>query len=250
MSEETKVTTPTETATAPAAASTDGAATEPQVNPGLEWLNTASPDEILKNDRIRGIFGSRIQQEREQIRQQMSAEQDRAARQKAEQDLLNLAKSDPFTFAQTYLSKAEQERLQNETQNLKQSARVEFVQQIGRGYAALPEWQNLTPAEQETLARSVMGKSDDEALISFNAAALDVIAERRANAKAAKFRESELAKEREAIRQEETAKRVKTSARPSLDRGATQPQGGDWQSLPPGKDFNKAYEEFVLGRRR
>jgi hypothetical protein len=232
---------------------TTAAATEPaavETNPSLDWLKTASPDEIMANDRIRGIFGSRIQQERERIGRELDSERERTAREQAEAELISLAKTDQFAFAERYLSKNEQERLAKDLDKLKSSTRNEFAKQLGAGYSALPEWNQLTSAEAEHLARAVAGKADDQALIDFNAAALDVIAERRANAKLAKYRETELPKEREAARQEEAGKRLKNGARPSLARGEAAPTGKGWQDLPAGADFNKAYEENVLGRRR
>lgn len=220
------------------------------VNPVEEWLRTASPDEIMKNDRVRGILGSRLQVEREKIRKDLGEEQDRSARQKAEADLLRLAETDPYTFAQTYLSKAEQDRIKRETDGLKDSALSEVAQYLGEGYRDLPEFNNLTPAELEKLNAAVVNKSPREALKSFNVAALDVIAERRKNVALASYRETELPKEREAARQEAAATRLKSGARPSLTRAGVAPEGNGWQDLPAGPEFNKEYEKNVLGRRR
>lgn len=247
MTDITTATTDTTLATEQSAApSVEAAAAAPH----LAWLETASPDEIARNPRVAGILGSRLQNEREKIRREIHEEQSRAASQKAEQDLLTLAQQDPFTFAQTYLSKAEQERIGRETENLKASTRTEFTQQLGRSYQKLPELNDLTPAEKETLHRAIAGKPEGEFLESFNLAMVDIAAERRANAKVAKFRDAELSKEREAIRQEEAAKRLKGSARPTLTRSGAPPVGNGWQDLPPGKDFNAEYEKHVLGRRR
>lgn len=245
MAEETKTTTATPATATPAAEAESAAA----VDPVGEWLAKATPEEILKHDRVRGILGSRLDVERQRIRQELSEEQDRRAREQAEADLLELAKANPFEFSQRYLTKAEQDRIKRETENLRTSTRAEFAKQLGRGYSALPEWSELTPAEQETLQNAVKGKSDDDALVAFNAAAVDVIADRRATKRQAEFREKDLAKEREAIRQEEAAKRLKASERPSMDKSGTEPSKGGWQDLPAGKDFNREYEKNVLGRR-
>lgn len=216
----------------------------------MQWLASASPDEIMKHDRIKGIFGNRLQIERDRIRKDLSDEQDRAAREKAEADLLELARYSPDRFAEKYLTDYEQKRIANDVANMKRDARLDFAKQLGAGYSALPEWKNLTPTQQEQLARSVAGKTDDEAIVSFNAAALDVIAEIRAEAKLSHYRETELPKEREAARQEAAAQRLKQGARPTLTRASVPTEGRGWQDLPPGSDFNKEYERNVLGRRR
>jgi hypothetical protein len=225
--------------------------TEPaEPNPVEEWLRTASPDDILKNDRIRGIFGSRIAAERDRIERDLGEKSQREAREAAQKELDDLAQNDIYEFQRRYLSKRDQDRIATELATVKNSTRSEFAANLGRGYQALPEWQNLTAEEQETLARAVTGKGDDDALVAFNAAALDVIAERRAQAKLTKWTEAQLQKEREAIREEEAAKRLKGSARPAMTRTEAAPTGKGWQDLPPGKEFDAAYDKYVLGKGR
>jgi hypothetical protein len=221
-----------------------------EVNPVEEYFRTASPDEIMKNDRIRGILGSRLQAEREKIRKDLGEEQDKAAREKAEADLIELARWQPQQFAEKYLTDYEQKKIQKDLDALKDNALSEIAGYIGEGYRDLPEFQNLTTAELEKLNAAVVNKSHRDAIKGFNAAALDVIAERRANAKLATYRETELPKEREAARQEAAATRLKQGARPTLTRAPAPTEGNGWQDLPPGPDFNKAYEQHVLGRRR
>jgi len=177
------------------------AATSPETaaaDPVAEWLASASPDEIAKNPRVAGILGSRLQLEREKIRREFGEEQERAAREKAQQELDELAQNDIVEFSRRYLTKREQERIAADLANLKTSTRTEFTQQLGRSYQRLPELKDLTPTETETLHRAIAGKSEDEFLESFNLAMVDIAAERRATAKVAKFRDTELAKEREA----------------------------------------------------
>jgi hypothetical protein len=222
----------------------------PAVNPVDEWLKTAPTEEIMKHDRFRGIMGNAMQREREKIRKELNDDTDRAAREKAEADLIELARWQPQQFAEKYLTDYEQKKIERDLTNLKNDALREVVETLGEGYRDLPEFNDLTPTELEKLNAAVIGKDQRAQIKSFNVAALDVIAERRANAKLAKYKESELPKEREAARQEEAAKRLNGSARPSLTRGTPAPQGNGWQDLPVGPEYNKAYEKYVLHKNR
>ena len=67
----------------------------------------------------------------------------------------------------------------------------------------------------------------------------------------AKWTESELAKEREAIRQEESSRRLKTSPRPALVRNGAEPSRFDPTQLSD-KEYKAWYEgpEGPLARRR
>ena len=226
---------------------TEETAAEP--NPVEEWLKTASPDDIMKHDRIRGIFGSRIQQEREATEKRIAEQAQRKAREEAEAEMDRLAQEDQFAFAEKYLSKRQQDKIAADLANLKSSTRTEFAEALGRGFKSMPETSDLTPAEQETIARAMVGVSDDDAIVKFNAAMIDVIADRRASAKVATWTASELAKEREAIRQEERAARLKTSSRPTLIRNGAEPTRQDPAQLPD-KEFKDWYESNVLNRRR
>ncbi len=220
------------------------------VDPIQEWLAKASPDEIMKHSRIQGIFGSRLQQEREKIQRDLSSEADQKARRDEHEAMLRLAREDPLTFSERFLSKDEQDKVAENLANLKRGAREDMAKTLGNAYKAIPEFSNLSSSDLERLTLAVQGKSDEEQIAAFNATALDIIAEKRATDRQAKFRETDLAKEREAIRQEEAAKRLRNGARPSLSRAGAPPTGNGWQDLPPGPEFDKQYEINVLGKRR
>lgn len=225
---------------------------ETPLDPVAEWLKTAPPEEILKNDRIAGIFGSRLQNERDRIRAEVNTESERKAAEKAEADLIALAQTDQYEFARKYLTDKEQERIRRELDQVKSSTRSEFAANLGRGYKALPEWGNLTPEEETRLRNAVAGKADDEFVVAFNAATLDIVAERRAQAKMSQWTEKELAKEREAIRQEESSKRLKNGTRPTLARAGGDVRPQDPSTLPD-KEFREYYEKTILptiGQRR
>jgi len=214
--------------------------TTPEPNPVEEWLRTASPDEIMKHDRIRGIFGSRIQQEREATERRVAEQAQKKATEDAKAELERLAREDWSGLSERILSDRQKEKIAADLAQLKSSTRTEMAETLGRGFKSLPEWDNMTPAEQEKLANAVLGRSDDDVLAAFTVAAVDIIAERRASGKVATWTASELAKEREAIRQEENSKRVKTSARPALQRNGAEPAKFDPTQLPD-KEYNQWY---------
>lgn len=225
----------------------DSQAEAPQPDPVQEWLAKVTPDELIKNDRVRGIFGQRLQTEREKIRQEMQEENQRAAMIKAQEELDRLAVEAPEEFAQRYLSSKEQERIRQQEQTLKAGIRSEFAKKTGEAVRSLTEFQDITPEEFGKLQASLAGKSDDEAIAAFNATAIDIIADRRSQKRLQDWRAKDLAKEREAIRAEEAAKGLQTSQRPDMARG-NQPAPFDPTRLSP-KEFDTWYRQNMLGRR-
>lgn len=212
-----------------------------------DWLASASVEEIRRHPRFQGILDSTLEQERARIREQIAAQQAEESRQKAEQELLRLANDDPYEFSRRYLSEAEQKRLAKNLDDLRRSTRTEYAQKLGQAYSSLPEWREFSPEEQAKIAQQLAGKSDDEVLGAFATAAVDVLAERRAQKRLADWREKELVKEREAIRQEEAAKKLQGSPRPDLSRGT---QGGKFDpSQLSDAEFNKWYQDNILSRR-
>lgn len=233
--------TPASAPPAPAAAPA-----EPVVHPGVEWLNTAPVEEILKHPRFGGILGQRTQEERERIRKEIEAENAQKARDAVEREMQELANDDPLEFSKRWLSEKEQERIRDQEKTLRDGVRKEFATKIGETFRNLAEWQEITPDEFSKLQQAVAGKSDDEAVGAFNIAALDIIADRRSAKRLDDWRAKELAKEREAIRAEEAAKQLHNSPRPDLARGS-QPSPFDPTKLSD-KDFDRWYRENRLGR--
>lgn len=211
-----------------------------------KWLETATPEQILKYRKIGGIVGQREQTARERARRDVEIEQAAIAQQQAQAELDRLATEDPDEFARRYLTSKEQARIQQQTATLRSGIREEYARYIGDGVRQLAEFAEITPEEFGKLQSSMAGKSDQEALAAFNATVIDIVADRRANKRTSEWRAKELAKEREAIRTELAAAGLQSSERPDL-RSGSQPAPFDPTKLSP-KDFDAWYRKDVLGR--
>lgn len=228
------------------AAGTATAPVEPQVHPGVEWMNTAPVEEIIKHPRFGGILGQRVQEERERTRKEIETEQAKKAREDVEREMEELANYDPREFSQRWLSAREQERIKDQEKTLRDGIRKEFATQIGETFRTIAEWQELTPDEFSRLQQAVAGKDDDSAVGAFNIAALEIISDRKSTKRLEEWRAKDLAKEREAIRAEEAAKVLSKSQRPDLARGS-QPGPFDPSKLSD-KEFDDWYRKTALGR--
>lgn len=250
MLEDTKPTEQPQTETAPPQPAETPPA-EPVLSPqeqAFKWLAEAPPEEILRHSRLGGILGQRAQAAREQGRKEAAEEAERFARLRAQEELDKLAREDPAEFASRYLSNKEQQRIREEQRTVRDGVRKEFAEQIGKTFQNLTEFQQITPEEFGKLQEAVAGKTDEEALVAFNLAATDIVAERRASNRLKEWKEKELAKEREAVRTEEAAKLLKNGDRPDLRRGS-QPAPFDPSKLSDA-EFKKWYEANQLSRAR
>jgi hypothetical protein len=180
----------------------------------LEELDKVDAKELRKNPKIAGIVGGEVQRAIQAERQRIQQEEGEKAARAAEQKLRDLAQSDPVQFAEQWLTEAQKTDVQRQLDNLHKTTRSDLAQKIGAAYRDIPEWKELTPDDFDKLARAVMGRPDDEALSIFSREATDLVAERRAERKVKERWEKEIAKEREAIRQEEAAKLLKNSEAP------------------------------------
>jgi hypothetical protein len=187
---------------------------EPTPPTWLEELEKADSRELRKHPKIAGIIGSELQRAIQAERERIKIDEGEKAARDAEQKLRELAQSDPVTFADRWLSDAQKADVQRQLDDLHRKTRSDLATRIGAAFREIPEWKELTPEDMESLAKEVMGKSDDEALPVFSRAATKAVAKRMADKIVAEFKEKELAKEREAIRQEEAAKLLKNSDAP------------------------------------
>src|SRR5262245_15653717 len=214
---------------------------------GRAWLESAPADEIRKHPRFGGILGETLARERERIRDEARRENEQAAAQKAHEELRQLARTDYAAFAERWLSEDQQQTLKAQLDDLHRKTRTEIVQNLGHAFAALPEWAEPTPEEQVKLARALEGKSEEDVPGAFAVAFSDLLADRRAAKRHAEWQQKELAKERDAIRQEEVAKRLARSESPDLARGG-QARADDHLRLDDPREYNAWYEKNVLKR--
>lgn len=201
---------PVQTAPTTASETTPVAAT-PDWQEVLEKLDAK---ELRKHPKIAGIIGAAQQQAIQAEKQRIAAEEGTRAAKEAEANLRRLAQEDPVTFAEEWLTETQKRDLQDQLDGLRGNTRHEFAEAIGRAYRDVPEWSELTEDDHAELAKALIGKSDDEVIPVFHQKALGLIAEHRARRLHAQWKEKELPKERETIRQEEAAKLLKTSEAP------------------------------------
>lgn len=200
-----------EQATASAAAPTDTAAPSVDYNALLDQI----PEDVLtRHRRFNGYVGSHAQR-------LAAVEQERRAREESEkavqakmEELEREAEENPFAFAARWKSDRARERAQLELSELRTNTQRQLFAKIGESYGAIPEWQQLTPDEFAKVQRSVVGASDDELIGRFNAAALDVLADRRAEQKARERVEAEV----EARLQQMRGENLRGETTPSMDR--------------------------------
>ncbi len=111
----------------------------------------------------------------------------------------------------------------------------EMATNIGFALHEVPEWKDLTDTDHQALAERLVGKPDEEVLGIFNRYAIDTIAEKRANKKLAEWREKELAKEREALKQQLAAEMLRDSEAPDTARHKGTPERMNINGLPDDK---------------
>lgn len=200
---------------------------EPEPTPAattVDWLSEldkADPKTLRTHPKIAGMIGSEIQRARWEEAQRLEQQSAGKAAQEAEANMRKLASEDPVAFAEKWLGDWEQTQLRNQLDGMRGQTRSELATAIGKAYHELPEWAELSEKDHETLARALMNKSDDEVLPIFARMAHDIVAEKRAQKKITEWQSKELPKIREAVRQEEAAKLLKSTEGPAT----TQPKG-------------------------
>jgi hypothetical protein len=212
-----------------------------------ELVEKADAKELRAHPKFAGILGSEIERARQAERQRLEAEQGTKAARAAEDRLRELARTDPVTFAEQYLSDAQRTDMQRQLDDLRGSTRREQAEAIGRALRDVPEWQHLTQEQHEKLARELLGKTDDEVLPIFFRLASEMVADAKADQRHAQWKDKELAKEREAIRQEEAAKLLKGSEAPALAKPKGAPAGTDIPSMAK-EEFDAYWERLKQPR--
>lgn len=240
----------TEPGTPPAAPEADPQPAE-AAKPELDWevvsqyLDQVPADQIRKHKRFAGIVGSATQQAKETWERERKQEEQRQAAQRAEEELLNMARETPIEFAEKFLSDKEADRIRQQIANVRADTAKTYMNQIGLTFG---QQFKLTQDEIEEISTALQGKNDDEVLPAFNVAATKVITEREAKKLFDEWRTKELPKERDALKQEVAAEMLKGDPSPSIRRG--NPPVPVKPHLLPDADFDKWYERNVLRRKR
>jgi hypothetical protein len=219
----------------------------PEPEPDLEvlskWLDKAPADLLRKHSRFQGILGSEQHRLRTSWEQDRKAQEEADAAARAEEELLNLAREDPITFAEKYLTKSEAERVQSQIGKVRADTASSLMHQIGSSFSK--EF-SLTSEDVSSIATELQGKSEDEILPAFNIAATRLVAAREAQRIFEDWKTKELDGERKAIKDEVAADLMKKEPAPSVRR-STLPSTVKPHQLSP-QDFDKWYEENVLNR--
>ena len=255
MTEENRAPVPdaTETAagvTAPAApAATDSAAIDLE-----RYLDLTDRDAARRHPVVAGIVGDLLEKERARIRHELTVEQEAAATvaaATAERDRLReLRRTDPPAYAEEMEQKEAETEYQDSLTKLRGETRTEFAARIASAVGRSKEWAEIKadPVAAKKLTDALAGKADDDAVEAFVETSTDLIAERRAQQRLGEWKSADLAKERAAIRTEERAAALKSGASPDISKPRTGQPSSPLDTLPPGEDFNRAYEKLVLRR--
>lgn len=249
MDEQTTDTAPVEAPAAevPAeeAPTTEAAPEAPAID--IDKILDETPAERLRrHPKFAGIVGSEKQFWEKQWADQKQAEADAAAKAKAEAELEELAEKNPVEFADKWLGSQQAKKMRDQMAALESNARQDVAKSIGAAFQAFPEWEDLMrdPNALARLATAMEGKPADQVLAAWNAAAVDLMVERRAAAKAQADLDARLQAERAAWETEAAAQGFVRSDRPDLVRG------GRIGSADPEPDFLANPKEWNAWYRR
>jgi hypothetical protein len=198
-------------------------------------LDEAPAEEIRRHPKFAGIVGTEKQTWQQQYEAQKREADEAAALERMRAEMREKARSNPVAFADEWLSAEESKEQQDRLIKLETNARQEIGKQIGAAFHAIPEWGDIA-ADADSLARlatAIQGKTVEDVLPAWNAAAAELIADRRARALADKIVAERLAAERAAWETEAAANGFVTSARPDLVRG------GRVATADPEPDFRR-----------
>ncbi len=241
-------TTPTAAPTTTQPVASTSAVDTATVPSWVKELDTADTNMLRKHPRVAAIVGELVGRNMAAEKQRITAESQRALQDQTEAQLLTLLDENEDSIAQRYPAVAAHIKQLKSTRDDRQSQEAyskalnKMAEAIGRGYQAVPEWKELTPEDHETLAKSVANLPDDDVLPTYNARALDIIAERRATARLAERMAKELTREREAIRKEEAAKLLQQQSAPDMVKPRATPSTVNVNSMSD-KEFDEYWEK-------
>lgn len=233
---------PTETAAAAPAA--EAAAT-------FDWrqgLDKADAKEIRSHNKVAGIIGAEVQRAVQADRQRRDEEGKGQERERTEQELLKLFEENADYFKTNYpraydhFAGIQQGRAQREIEGLRGKTRGEMANAIGRALNDVPEWQELTRDDHETLAKAIIGKDEDEVIPIFNRMAIDLVAHRRSTKTVAEAVKKAREEGRLAGRQEMAAEHLNGSEAPGLARPRGAPGGVNIKGMTD-QEFDSWWEK-------
>jgi hypothetical protein len=239
---------PVEVAETPAEPVDDSPA--PPATPSLQdLLDSADSKELRKHPKIAGIIGSEAQR----LVQDQTTRQAQAVAQKAHQDredaLMRMMDDNSDWVKENHpqvfelMQEKKRQRAEEQLTGLRGKTIEEVGTAIGQTFQALPEWKGVTPEELSEIATSLAGKSDHEAIATFNQKALDLVAGKRAQQLHSAWVEKELPKIKEAIRQEERAARLGNTPGPDTKRGSKTSDSADVNSMSK-EQFDSYWESL------
>lgn len=238
----------------PTGATNGAAPAEQGGTPALDWrtvLEQVDPKELHAipkiRDYIEGVAGEKAHRKVLLAQEEWKREQEEAKVQQEREKRKRLAREAPLEFAEQFLAEEEKAEAQAELDNLKGTLRKEFGKVIGQSFQDVPEWANFTAEDYAQLVKAVEGKDDYEAIAAYNKTMVNIIATKRAEAIHHDRWEKELAKEREAIRQEEAAKLLKQAPQPDLTKPKGTPAAVNLDAMSP-KEFDAWYQRTFLDR--
>jgi hypothetical protein len=217
----------------------------------IEWsviekaLDKVPADQLRKHKRFAGILGGTLQQAQATWEQTRKTEEVRVAREKAEQELVELAQNDPIAFAERFQTQREADLARRQLENMQMDTAKKYMHQIGM---SVGNTFNLSAEDVAKIGEELAGKPDDEVLPTFNLAAIKLVTAREAVRMFEEWREKELPKERDALKQELAAERLKGQPAPSIRRSV--PPGNVKPHQLPEKEFDAWYERNVLAPAR
>ncbi len=197
-------------------------AAQPVTPAWIKELDTIDSKELRRHPKVAGIIGGEVQRATEMTTRQLQQQLQIKAAQDAQQQTLKLAQEDPEEFARQYLGDAERRRITDELGKAQAAARAEMGRMVGQAFVALPDWKDLIEDDHNTLAQSVVGKQEHEVIGAYNAAAVNLLAAKRAAKQFEDWKAKELASERAAIRKEEAARLATAQPAPDLRKGTGQ----------------------------
>lgn len=207
-----------------------------------EVLDKVDSKELRKHPKLAGILGSETQTAIQRERERIQHEEGEKAARAAEQRLRDLAQRDPVQFAEQWLTDQQRTDVQRQLNEMGAKARSDLAKRIGQAAAALPEWKELTQEDHEKLARALAGKGEDEVIPVFFSTVADLVTDRRAERRKEDWKAKELAKEREAIRQEERANAFKASDAPDGKAPKGTPAGTNIGAMSD-KEFDEYWKK-------
>lgn len=214
----------TEAQAPPVDAETPAAAEAQPQAPATDWrtaLDAVPAEELRRHPKFAGVVGSEKQTWLEEFKARETERLATEAKAAAEKSLEELAERNPVEFADKWLGERQTQKVREQLAGLETTARQDIGRQVGAAFHAIPEWAEIAgdPEALAHLATTMQGKGADEVIPAWNAAAVELVATRRARAIVEKTLAERIQAERAAWETEAAGRGFVTSSRPDLVRG-------------------------------